>query len=143
MTVEQPKQPVDEWEFLPSDDELEEQVGLSPEASALHLERDVHDVLPAEDPGRAEVALGADDDGRVPATYFGDEQPEDAPRWAESATRPSPTSSRSSRASTTPSSPTRTDANDHDGTSATPAATAGSRPRAGPVRTVVHPTTGR
>lgn len=83
MTVEQPKQPVDEWEFLPSDDELEEQVGLSPEASALHLERDVHDVLPAEDPGRAEVALGADDDGRVPATYFGDEQPEDAPRWAE------------------------------------------------------------
>jgi hypothetical protein len=77
-----PRQPLDEWEFLPGDDELTETVGLSAEAAALHVEGDVHDALPAEDPGRAEVVLDADSNGG-PVTYFEDEQPEGAPPWAE------------------------------------------------------------
>ena len=83
------RQPADEWEFLPDDDRLTERVGLSPEALALHLVDDPHDVLPAEDPGRAEVAL--DDevdvtggiDADVPVAVFDDEQPVGLPPWGD------------------------------------------------------------
>jgi len=82
MTVKQPR---DEWGFLPDDDRLGERVGLSPEAMTVHLVEDPLDLLPAADPGRAEVALvdeGADAD-EAPVVAFDDEQPEGAASWAD------------------------------------------------------------
>ncbi len=78
-----PKQPRDEWGFLPDDDRLGERVGLSPEAMTVHLVEDPLEMLPAEDPGRAEVATVDEADDEAPVVAFDDEQPEGATRWSD------------------------------------------------------------
>ncbi len=75
-------QPADEWEFLPRDDDLDddgESVDPAPESAAIHVQ-EPWSLTPAEDPGRAEVDLSLDgvdgEDDDVPVSYFEDEQPE-------------------------------------------------------------------
>ena len=73
-----PQQPEDEWQFLPNDDEWEDESKVvAPEAGALHIERGRRPA--AEDPGRSEVDLGEAAPVAAPASYFEDEQPEEAP----------------------------------------------------------------
>jgi hypothetical protein len=67
-------QPSDEWSFVPQDDEVvtDEPVTPSAETAAMHVEQPT---TPAEDAGRADVALG--DDAGEPRSNFEDEEPED------------------------------------------------------------------
>jgi hypothetical protein len=73
-------QPTDEWDYLAADDELETPDDRAPrdelpaEEQALHVEHP-GTRRPTDDPGVAEVAVGAPESG-VPVTYFDDEHPE-------------------------------------------------------------------
>jgi hypothetical protein len=66
--------PKDQWDFVPKDDELEEQrEQLAPEVSAVHVNHGPART-PATDPGEADVLVGSDEEGL--AQFFDDEEPE-------------------------------------------------------------------
>jgi hypothetical protein len=75
-------QPADEWTFVPRDDEVDtdEPAAPSAETAAMHLEQTL---TPADDVGRADVALGDATEG--PEYNFADEESE---RAAPEAVRP-------------------------------------------------------
>ena len=80
-----PDQPVDEWDYLSNDDEspgtppaVREQPAA--EVAAMHVRAD-HTRSPAWDPGRTDVAMGADGDGGDGPRYFADEEPEQPGSW--------------------------------------------------------------
>ena len=67
-------QPIDEWDFLPTDDETEIEERRAAELAALHVET-AAELTPARDPALTDVRL----DGRTapgPRVFFDDEQPE-------------------------------------------------------------------
>ena len=67
-----PTAPDDEWDSLPRDDELSGVTDDPPaEEAALHVVDG--DVARVRDPGRADVAVGPDDDGEAAAAHFPDE----------------------------------------------------------------------
>lgn len=65
--------PRDQWKFVTNDESLTGERPL--EEQALHEEH-FPPTTPAEDPGRADVTLGPDDD-RAPPVYFDDEESDD------------------------------------------------------------------
>ena len=68
-------QPADEWDYLrPDGDDDDPEAHRDPEELALHLEDP--DASPVHDPGRADVGVGAADEGRRPAAHYADEEPE-------------------------------------------------------------------
>lgn len=75
--------PKDQWKFIPSDDELGEEIregatDEGPETAAVHVEAE-RESTPAEDPGRSDVQLGdrgTEDWEDTPVRYLDDEQPE-------------------------------------------------------------------
>jgi hypothetical protein len=66
--------PRDQWKFVTTDETLTDE----PANEELAVRVDGSDAItPAHDPGRADVLLGAVDEG-PPKQYFADEEPEDA-----------------------------------------------------------------
>jgi len=77
--------PKDQWDFVPKDDELEEQPDQpAPEVSAVHVNRGPART-PATDPGEADVLVGSEDE--VVAQFFDDEEPEPEPAEPEPVER--------------------------------------------------------
>ncbi len=75
-----PPQPLDEWDFLGNDDaddgDPAPELAKAAEVAAMHRDARAFET-PAEDPGRADVALGASGSEPVARTYFSDEEPEE------------------------------------------------------------------
>ncbi len=81
MPARNEPQPADEWTFVPQDDEVaDEPLTPSAEAAAMHVE---HAATPAEDAGRADVALG--EATEAPEVTFEDEEPEHPSEQPEAA----------------------------------------------------------
>jgi len=70
-----PLQPLDEWDFLPGDDDPEPQLRRAAEDAALHIEAR-EPMTPAQDPGESDVEVGTDPVDPSAVTYFDDEEPE-------------------------------------------------------------------
>lgn len=70
-------QPADEWDFVPAEDEPEDDVRRAAEVAALHVESAAV-LTPARDPSLTDVAV---DGSPAPAqqVFFEDEEPEEPP----------------------------------------------------------------
>jgi hypothetical protein len=69
------------WEFMPSDDRLDDELETSPEEDAMSIVDPYERATGLSDPGRREVDVG-EPDGNAPLALFADE--EGAPdRWAD------------------------------------------------------------
>ena len=72
-----PIQPLDEWDFVPDDDDPGPARRQAMEDAALHIESR-QAITPAEDPGVSDVVVDPTTGGPDPgASYFADEEPDD------------------------------------------------------------------
>jgi hypothetical protein len=78
-----PTQPLDEWDFLPDDDDRGDgdpapSLARAAEVAAIHRDARASET-PAEDAGRSDVALAEVGAAPVPRRYFEDEEPDESP----------------------------------------------------------------